>query len=64
MTEVNENMEKLEVLKATNKQSGTKKSDKDNSEDKTVKSKNKTKKLHKKNSKSKDKIRKRNDSAM
>ena len=39
MTEVIEYMEKLEVLEATNKQSGTKKNDKDKSEDKTGKSK-------------------------
>ena len=55
MTEVIEHMEKLEVLEATNKQSGTKKNDKDKSEDKT-------KKFLKKYSKSKGKKRKRNDS--
>ena len=43
MTEVVEYMEKLEVLEATTKQSSIKKHDKDNSEDKTGKSKNKTK---------------------
>ena len=62
MTEVIEYMEKLEVLEATNKQSGTKENDKDKSEDKTGKSKNKTKKFHKKHSKSKGKNKKRNDS--
>ena len=45
MTEVIEYMEKLEVLEATNKQSGTKKGDKEKSEDKTGKSKNKTMKF-------------------
>ena len=62
MNEVIEYMEKLEVLEATNKQSGTKKGDKEKSEDKTGKSKNKTKKFPKKHSKSKGKKRKRHDS--
>ena len=59
MTEVIEYMEKLEILEATNKQSGSKKNDKDKSGDQTGKSKNKTKKFHKKHSKSKDRKRKR-----
>ena len=46
--------EKLEVLEVTNKQSGTKKHDKEKSEDKTGKSKNKTKKFPKKYSKYKE----------
>ena len=62
MTEVIEYMEKLEVLEATIKQSGTKKNDKEKSEDKTGKSKNKTKKFPKKHSKSKGRKRKRDDS--
>ena len=48
MTEVIEYMEKLEVLEATNKQPGTKKNDKDKSEDKTGKSKHKTENFPKK----------------
>ena len=47
MTKVIEYMEKLEVIEATNKQSDTKKNDKDKSEDKIGKSKNKTKKFQK-----------------
>ena len=62
MTEVIEYMKKLEVLEATNKQSGTKKHDKDKSEDKTGRSKNKTQKFPKKHSKSKSRKRKRDDS--
>ena len=62
MTQVIEYMEKLEVLEATNKSSGNKKSDKEKSEDKTGKSKSKTKKFAKKSSKNKGKKRKRNDS--
>ena len=51
-TDVIEYMEKLEVLEATNKQSSTKKHDKENSEDKT-------KKFPKKHSKSKGRKRKK-----
>ena len=55
-------MEKLEVLKATTKQSGNKKGDKDKSEDKTGRSKSKTKKFPKKSSKKRGGKRKRNGS--
>ena len=60
--EVIEYMGKLEILEATNKQSSTKKNDKDKSEDRTETSKNKSKKLQKKHSQSKGKKRMWNDS--
>ena len=44
MTSVIEYMEKLKILEVTNKQSSTKKNDKDKLVDKTEKSKNKAKK--------------------
>ena len=47
ITKVIEYMEKLEVLEATTKQPGNKKSDKDKSEDKNGKFKSKTKKFPK-----------------
>ena len=62
MTEVIEYIEKLEVLEATNKQSGAKKNDKDRSEDKTGKSKKQGLDISQENSKFKGKKRKRNGS--